>query len=102
MFLVRFCPFRFLHGDKSKGAGSAASASPAGGPAEQPIPPMFGVGRHMCPGRELAKLEMIMFLRVFLGQFDYEVVAGQSFKGVLPTNGPKDKLRVVLKPKRRR
>ena len=60
---------------------------------------MFGAGRHMCPGRELAKLEMVVFLKAFLTKFDYELVEGQSFKGQLPTNGPKDKLRVVLKPK---
>ncbi len=57
---------------------------------------MFGFGRHMCPGRELAKLEMLMFLRAFLAKFDYELVEGQSFKGVLPTNAPRDKLRVIL------
>ncbi len=51
----------------------------------------------MCPGRELAKLEMITFLKVFLTKFDYELVEGQRFQGVLPSNGPKDKLRVVLK-----
>lgn len=95
-FLIRFCPFRFLHGDRSK---DTASASPSGVAAEQPIPAMFGLGRHMCPGRELAKLEMIMFLKSFLTKFDYELVEGQSVKGVLPSNGPKDKLRVVLKPK---
>lgn len=60
---------------------------------------MFGLGRHACPGRELAKLEMLMFLRSFLAKFEYELVEGQSFEGVLPTNGPKDKLRVVLKAK---
>ena len=60
---------------------------------------MFGFGRHMCPGRELSKLEMLMFLRTFLTKFDYELVEGQSFKGVLPTNAPKDKLRVILKRK---
>ena len=60
---------------------------------------MFGAGRHMCPGRELAKLEMLVVLKAFLTKFDYELVAGQSFKGQLPTNAPKDKLRVVLKLK---
>ena len=60
---------------------------------------MFGFGRHMCPGRELSKLEMLMFLRTFLTKFDYELVEGQSVKGVLPTNAPKDKLRAILKRK---
>ena len=60
---------------------------------------MWGLGRHMCPGRELAKLEILMFLKAFLNKFDYELVKGQSFKGRMPTNGPKDKLRVVLKHK---
>ncbi len=58
---------------------------------------MFGLGRHMCPGRELAKLEMITFLKAFLTKFDYELVEGQRFEGVLTSNGPTDKLRVVLK-----
>lgn len=53
----------------------------------------------MCPGRELAKLEMLLFLREFLTKFDYELVEGQSFRGVLPANGMKDKLRVILKLK---
>lgn len=52
----------------------------------------------MCPGRELAKLEMLLFLRAFLTTFDYELVEGQALKGQLPMNGPKDKLRLVLKP----
>lgn len=94
---IRFCPFRFRHGDKSKGEDSAALDRPAGGSAEEPPPPMFGVGRHTCPGRELAKLEMLLFLKAFLSKFDYEVVEGQSFKGVLPANAPKDKLKVVLR-----
>ena len=53
----------------------------------------------MCPGRELAKLEMLMFLKEFLPKFDYDIVEGQSFKGVLPANGPQDKLRIILKLK---
>ena len=89
-----------MHGDKKKHSeGAAASANPGEVPAEQPRPPMFGLGRHSCPGRELAKLEMLMFLKEFLPKFDYELVEGQSFQGVLPANGPKDKLRVVLKSK---
>lgn len=31
----------------------------------------------MCPGRELGKLEILIFLRVFLSKFDYDVVEGQ-------------------------
>lgn len=86
-----------MHGGKSKGDDNAAGNRPAGGSTEEPPPPMFGVGRHTCPGRELSKLEMLLFLKAFLTKFDYEVVEGQSFKGVLPGNGPKDRLRVILK-----
>ena len=42
---------------------------------------------------------LIMFLKEFLPKFGYELVEGQSFQGVLPVNGPKDKLRIVLKSK---
>lgn len=100
-FRLRFCPFRFLHRDNTADTESAASVTrPGVVPGKlQPLPPMFGGGRHMCPGRELAKLEMLMFLKVFLTKFDYELVGGQNLKGQLPTNGPKDKMRMVLKPK---
>lgn len=88
-----------MHADKINDEAADASTSPGGVPAEQPPPPMFGLGRHICPGRELSKLEMLLFLKKFLTKFDYELVEGQSFKGVLPANGPKDQLRVVLKSK---
>lgn len=45
--------------------------------ADQPRPPMWGYGRHACLGRELAKLEILVFLRTFLAMFDYDVVEGQ-------------------------
>lgn len=51
---------------------SAASAS-----KEQPRPLMFGFGKHTCPGRELAKLEILTFLKAFLVKFDYDIVEGQ-------------------------
>lgn len=38
---------------------------------------MFGFGTHLCPGRELAKLEILLFLRAFLTRFDYDLVEGQ-------------------------
>lgn len=44
---------------------------------EQLRPEIFGFGRHMCPGRELAKLEILLFLRTFLEKFDYELVDRQ-------------------------
>ena len=89
-----------MHGDNTSSDSAAASVIPGGVPAEQPRPPLFGLGRRRCPGRGLAKLEMlIMFLKEFLPKFGYELVEGQSFQGVLPVNGPKDKLRIVLKSK---
>lgn len=72
MTVFRFCPFRFLHGDKS----SSTPDDPAATSEQQP-PPMFGFGKHMCPGREVAKLEILVFLKVFLSNFDYEMVKGQ-------------------------
>lgn len=97
----RFCPFRFIKGNKREDEGTtlAAPTSAGGEPEGQPRPEMWGFGMHMCPGRELAKLEMLLFLKAFLTKFDYELVEGQSLKGVLPANGPKDSLRVVLKVK---
>eukprot|EP00903_Cladosiphon_okamuranus_P015049 g13922.t1 len=91
----KFCPFRFLHVDKINDSPNP-SPNREEMPAEQPRPPMFGLGRHSCPGRELAKLEMLLLLKEFLRKFDYQLVGGQSFQGVLPGNGPKDKLRVIL------
>ncbi|CAM9890676.1 unnamed protein product [Ectocarpus sp. 8 AP-2014] len=95
----KFCPFRFLHGDEKKDTDSAASPVAGARSSGQPIPAMWGFGKHMCPGRELAKLEMVLFMKTFLTKFDFEVVEGQSFSGSLPTNAPKDKLRVILKAK---
>lgn len=100
--LLRFCPFRFMHGDQNKAERIVVTSHSGGGkPAKQSQvpPPMWGFGRHMCPGRELAKLEMLLFLKAFLAKFDYKLVEEQSFKGVLPTNGPKDRLRVILEVK---
>lgn len=52
---------------------------------------MWGFGTHLCPGRELAKLDMLLFLlEAVLAKFDYELVEGQ------PTNGPKGRLRGIL------
>ncbi|CAM9217969.1 unnamed protein product [Ectocarpus sp. 8 AP-2014] len=95
----KFCPFRFLHGDEKKDADSAASPGTGARSPGQPIPPMWGFGKHMCPGRDLAKLEMVLFMKTFLAEFDFEVMEGQSFKSTLPTGGPKDKLRIILKAK---
>ncbi|CAB1106783.1 unnamed protein product [Ectocarpus sp. CCAP 1310/34] len=73
----QFCPFRFLHGGEKKDTDSAASPGTGARRSGQPIPPMWGFGKHMCPGRELAKLEMILFMKTFLPKFDFEVVEGQ-------------------------
>lgn len=45
--------------------------------AQQPRPEMFGFGKHMCPGREVAKLQILLFLKFFMSTFDYELVNGQ-------------------------
>ncbi|CAN0034904.1 unnamed protein product [Scytosiphon promiscuus] len=95
----KFCPLRFLHGDNGDSEDGSDSNKPRGVPAKQPPPKMFGVGRHTCPGRELSKLEMLLFFKAFLSKFDYELVGGQSFKGCLPSNGPEDKLLAILKIK---
>lgn len=55
--------------------------SPSATGMEQLRPQMFGFGRHMCPGRELAKLEILLFLRNFLHKFDYDLVDGQVSTG---------------------
>lgn len=47
------------------------------GAAPESPPPLFGFGRHMCPGRELAKLEHISILQRLLLEFDYQIVEGQ-------------------------
>lgn len=44
---------------------------------EQPSPLIFRYGRHMCPGRGLAKLEILLFLKEFLTKFEYNLVAEQ-------------------------
>ncbi|CAN0363902.1 unnamed protein product, partial [Hapterophycus canaliculatus] len=93
----KFCPFRFLHGDKRENKDHGVPDRSSGESSEQPFPPMFGVGRHTCPGRELAKLNMLCFLMAFLAKFDHELIEGQRFEGVMPANAPKDKLRVILR-----
>lgn len=75
---LRFCPFRFMHGD-AKEKGDAPTGIDEAAPADQvqPRPQMFGFGKHLCPGRELSKLEILIFLRAFLTKFDYTLVEGQ-------------------------
>lgn len=87
LLLPRFCPFRFLHGKKTKSTTDGTTdASPSDamstGSKAQPRPLMFGFGRHKCPGNELAKLEIVLFMRTFLGKFDYHLVEGQVRPGV--------------------
>lgn len=78
--MSRFCPFRFIQGRQAEAERAAtlgtADASFNTG-MERLRPQMFGFGRHMCPGRELAKLEILLFLRTFLHKFDYDLVHGQ-------------------------
>lgn len=57
---IRFCPFRFLHGGD-----------------DQPRPSLFGFGRHICPGRELAKFEIVMFFKTFLRKYKYRLAKKQ-------------------------
>lgn len=89
------CPFRFLHGrGTQRTASDATSGDPdvstgasihgemscdRGKPRESPapVPPVFGFGKHMCPGRELANLELVTVLRRFLTEFDFHIVEGQ-------------------------
>lgn len=75
----RFCPFRFFAGEKTKEESSSASTTSSVVPADikQPPPLIFGFGKHTCPGRELAKLDILLFLRTFLSKFEYDVVEGQ-------------------------
>lgn len=73
-----FCPFHFLHTDKSDKSDAEGGGPHQPAPAvDAPRPQMFGFGRHMCPGRELAKLEIILFLQNFLRTFDYRLIEGQ-------------------------
>ena len=51
--------------------------SPAETHKDQPRPLMFGYGKHMCPGKELAKLEILLFLKFFLPKYEYRLVEGQ-------------------------
>ena len=51
--------------------------SPAEALKDQPRPQMFGFGKHMCPGKELAKLEIVLFLKFFLPKYGYQLVEGQ-------------------------
>ena len=51
--------------------------SPAQELRDQPIPQMFGFGKHMCPGKELAKLEIVLFLKYFLPKYKYRMVGRQ-------------------------
>jgi cytochrome P450 len=60
----RFEPERWLHAEPGREAGAAARVS---------MP--FGAGPRVCPGRQLAMLEMKMALATLLGRFEIESVA---------------------------
>lgn len=75
--LARFCPFRFIHAHKRPDGVGDHDDSPALTETAQPRQLMFGYGKHICPGRELAKLEMIVFFKKFFNTFDYHIVERQ-------------------------
>ena len=60
----RFNPERWLHAEPGREAGSANRVS---------MP--FGAGPRVCPGRQLAMLEMKIALATLLGRFEVESVA---------------------------
>lgn len=80
----RFCPLRFLHRGTGDDADQEVSPSSDHMPTNrgQERPQMFGFGKHMCPGRELAKLEILLFLRSFLPRFDYDLVERQVGRSI--------------------
>ena len=61
---LRFDPERWLRADPARSAGSASRIS---------MP--FGAGPRVCPGRQLALLEMKIAMATLLGRFDLESVA---------------------------
>ena len=82
MFITaRFCPFRFFHRSKHGGADEerlvGLSDDDNGPSAEQLRPELFGLGKHMRPGREVAKLQVLLFLKCFMSKLGYELVNGQ-------------------------
>ncbi|CAM9408191.1 unnamed protein product [Ascophyllum nodosum] len=94
----KFCPFRFLQDEKYVAGASLSNdaMAPAKALKKQPRPQMFGFGKHMCPGKELAKLEIALFLKYFLSNYGYQLVEGQKLEGSMAGNSPKDGLRMVL------
>jgi cytochrome P450 len=61
---ARFMPERWLHAQPGREAGSANRVS---------MP--FGAGPRVCPGRQLAVLEMKIALATLLGRFEIDAVA---------------------------
>lgn len=50
--------------------------SPAEAFKDETRPYMYSYGKHMGPGKELVKLD-IVYLKVFLPNYDYRLVEGQ-------------------------
>lgn len=76
----RGCPLRFL--------------SSIGG--EEPQPNMFGYGKHMCPGKFLAQVEILLLMKTFLCNFDFELAPNQDTSPSVPFCAPKSGLELKL------
>ncbi|MED6170635.1 hypothetical protein PIB30_032919 [Stylosanthes scabra] len=50
----------------------------------------FGVGTRMCPGRDLIKIEMLIFLHHFLLNYKFEQINTRCPLSYMPTPVPKD------------
>lgn len=68
---------QFDWGSEARHFNAARFRLPAHGP-ERPTAAFraFGGGSSLCPGRRFAKIEIMMFVSIFLLQFDAEPVAG--------------------------
>jgi len=92
--LKEFCSRRYLSGP----ADSPSCFKPSFKNGFRP----FGEGVRVCPGRELAEVEMVFFFTSILREFEISLEPGHSPLRLVTkfTQSPDSDIRIVLKPRR--
>jgi len=84
------CPLRFFNTNKDQEKQQK----------EQFPPFIFGYGKHKCPGRYLAQIEMALAMKAFLCNFDFHVEPNQNTDAAPPFMKPKSGLKLKLTAKK--
>lgn len=86
---AKACPLRFLQHNKNR------SSKP------EPLPELFGYGKHICPGRFLAQIQMALLMKAFLSRFEFSLVSKQDLRPNMPNMVPKSGLIMQLNSRKR-